>query len=235
MNKISVFVLFSFTLISILFITPIASEAVTVGNWLCYKVVESSETNNYFYGAWPPGEYYGNWSVEIGDLIWFNITSVSVDCINGTITLGSFTFHNVRNIDVASALVISVYPWYGGFITNSSAILSEANDFRACNTTVSVINDYYQEVNDHNITIAAIKIETLDYYGQNSLFYYSSSTGILLKAYTSFGDYSLGIELIKTDIALKLENSEKLLMNFWLVVLLIVIIPIVKRKRSQNI
>jgi len=206
-----VFFVFLSVIISVSSFSSFASFTAVAGDWLCYTVTSSSSTLNSFYGAWPPGQYFGNWSVNIGDLVYFNITSVSSDSINGTLQLGSYIFSNIRNIDIASALVLSVYPWYGGFLTNTSQLLSNKDSFLSLNTTIYTINTYYQEINGQNLSIPIVVVSVSNYYGQNSLFYYSFGTGILLNATTSFGNYSLGLILKRTNmIVIPSTSSERL-------------------------
>ena len=82
---VSVFLTISFLVTS--FSVPAASIPVEleVGDWLIYEVLESNETENVFYGAFPPLTYFGNWSVVVGDKIVFNLTSITEESINGTL------------------------------------------------------------------------------------------------------------------------------------------------------
>ena len=110
-------------------------------DWLKYQVLASSDTENMFFGNWPPGYYYGNWSVMLDDLIMFNVTSVISSEINGTLYLGNTVnhtiFYDVRNVDVAFGLGLSIYPWNGGFIANESDWDNIELQVQGTNTTIS--------------------------------------------------------------------------------------------------
>lgn len=179
-----------------------ANVGVSSGDWLSYKVVSASDTVNDFYGTFPPGTYYGAWSVVADDSIIFNITSVHDGVTNGTLFFGNeldnVTFYDVRNVDTAFGLGLGIYPWSGGFLANSTDwdnILSSVVD---TNTTVTQIESYNLTIAGMQNSYSVIHFNTSNYYGQYSSFYYHKSSGVLLKAFTSFGLYELEISL---DIA----------------------------------
>ena len=118
-NKIPIFSLCVIFLYMLTFfsLTSIAtSTELGVGDLLTYEVLESSGTENVFYGTWPPGTYFGNWSVVPNDQIRYNITSITKTDINGTLFLGNAltnsSFHNVRNV------FINWIRGYGGIFGN---------------------------------------------------------------------------------------------------------------------
>ena len=207
---------------------------VSPGDWVEYAVTDSSETENMFYGAWPPGTFYGNWTVSEGDEIWFNVTGVSSTDINGTLKLGSYTFSNVRNIDVASALALSIYPWLGGFFADVSNWNKISNDISGTNTTLTYNVSYVQVINGKETVFSVNVFNTTNYYGQFSLFYYDSNTGLLLAGFTSFGSYRLGLKLLATSLFIEEITTQATLPN--VIFLLMTLVPIVlfrtKRKNS---
>ena len=213
-NKILIFYLCVIFLYMLTFfsLTSIATNIeLGVGDFLTYEVLESSGTENVFYGTWPPGTYFGNWSVVPNDQILYLITSITETDINGTLFLGNaFTnssFYNVRNVDLAFGLTIGIYPWNGGFYANSSDWENIESQIQQTNTTIDEISNFEQIINGENEVYEVILFQTSDYYGQFSTLYYHSSTGVLLKAHTSFGLYELSIELISTN--LEIESQTK--------------------------
>ncbi|MHA1668083.1 MAG: hypothetical protein ACTSUR_05435 [Candidatus Heimdallarchaeaceae archaeon] len=180
-----------------------------IGYWMEYSVLNSSRTINAFYGAWPPGNFFGNWSVNVGDYIEFEVEASNEDEINGSITLGSTTFYHVRNIDVASALALSIYPWNGGFFVNVSTWAEIPLLLEGTNTTIKKVSNYEQIVNETNSFFTIELFETINYYGQNSTFKYDYDTGVLLYAYTSFGNYLLEISLLASNFLLGTSSQTK--------------------------
>ncbi len=170
------------------------------GNMVEYTILDSSETTNLFYGAWPPGDYYGNWTVCQNEKIVYEITNDTADEMEGIIVLGNYTFNNIRNIDVASALAVSVYPWNGGFFANASDWTGITEMIENTNTSMTLIEDYNQTINDDDYSLDIYEFNVEDYYGQYSLFRYDVESGILLNAFTSFGAYYLNISLSSTNI-----------------------------------
>ena len=206
-----------------------SSYSVVPSDYLLYNVVDSSSTTNYFYGAWPPGHYFGTWSVEAGDKIMFNITSVTDMTINGTLTLGNVTFTDVRNIDIGSALALSIYPWMGGFIANSSDWTNIEQLVENTNTSISVEQITYS-VNDNNITLIARIFEVSNYYGQYSKLIYDNNTGILLEGTTSFSNYRLSLSLEFTSVKLTAQTQKTLWAPILLSAFSVVIVAIILRK-----
>jgi len=179
-----------------------SSSFLQIGDWLEYEVTGSSNTTNLFYGAWPPGYFFGNWSVSVGEKISYSITSINNISINGTLIIGNYTFQNVRYIDIASALAISIYPWNGGFIANSSDWDNIEDVIAETNTSMTKFSNYETLINGSSRFFDVELFTTTDYYGQNSLFHYDGVSGILLGATTSFENYSLEISLILTSLDL---------------------------------
>jgi len=213
-NKILIFSLLVILLYILTFfsLTSIAtSTELDIGDLLTYEVLESSGTENVFYGTWPPGTYFGNWSVVPNDQIRYNITSITETDINGTLFLGNTltnsSFYNVRNIDLAFGLTVGIYPWNGGFLANSSDWENIESQIQQTNTTIDEISNFEQIINGENEFYEVILFQTSDYYGQFSTLYYHGSTGVLLKAHTSYGLYELSIQLISTS--LEIESQTK--------------------------
>ncbi|MHA1304039.1 MAG: hypothetical protein ACTSQE_09760 [Candidatus Heimdallarchaeaceae archaeon] len=183
----------------------------TVNDYLGYTVISSSNSTNAFFGAWPPGHYFGDWNVTIGDTVWFNITSITNTEINGTLVLGDSIFSNVRNIDVASALAFSIYPWLGGFIANASDWSTIEQTIEGTNTTVTVEENFEIIINSNHRLTTVRKFVVNNYYGQYSELIYDNNTGVLIKGYSSFGGYSLGVEIDKTSIEIGKEKTKSLI------------------------
>ncbi len=176
--------------------------SIKTGDFIKYRVTNSSNTENAFYGAWPPAHYFGNWSVNIGDIIMFTVTSTTNTSINGTIVLGNNTFVNVRNIDIASALAFSIYPWMGGLIANSSNWDNIDQQINNCNSSLTIDSNFSFTINSGDITTTIRKYTVNNYYGQYSEFYYDSETGVLLKGYSGFGNYLLAVQISDTNISI---------------------------------
>lgn len=233
--SVAIFTLF----ISVSYLTSISgstsSIALQPGDWLQYSVFDSSESVNLFYGAWPPGEYYGNWSAKVGDNIFFNISSVTKTSINGTLSIGDYVFSNVRNIDVASALSLSIYPWLGGFFANASDWDNILSSITGTNTTVTLNSSYVKEINNQLFTFSVKIFNTTNYYGQYSTFYYDELTGVLLEGQTSFGSYHLGLRLVSTSLfTQQTSNTSTFPTSFSNILYLIsALIPIMVLKRRQ--
>ena len=178
-----------------------------INDWVEYTVLEANNGTNFFYGAWPPGKFFGNWSVVEGETIRFDITSSDIYGINGTLVTGNYTFNDVRNIDVASALTISIYPWNGGFFTNSSDWLSIRTQIENTNTTIEEDSNIRYEINRQVRYLEIIRFNTINYYGQNSTFCYDKHSGVLLKAKTSFNNYLLNVIISKSSLELGLSSK----------------------------
>ena len=184
-----------------------SASYVKIDEWVDYTVLESSNGTNFFYGAWPPGSYFGNWSISKGEHIKFTVSSSDIIGINGTLTIGNYTFNDVRNIDAASALALSIYPWNGGFFANSSDWLAIKLQIEETNTSIEESSNFEYKINDVNRYFDVIKFNTTDYYGQNSLFYYDKESGILLRAKSYFGNYSLDISLWLSSLELGFSSK----------------------------
>jgi len=208
-------------------------------DWLKFQVLASSGTENMFFGNWPPGHYYGNWSVIPEDLIMFNVTSVGDDEINGTLFLGNLenntTFYDVRNIDVAFGLGLSIYPWNGGIFANESAWDSIELQVQGTNTTISHLTNFEHKLNGILNSYEVNVFNTQDYYGQFSTFHYHSDTGVLLKAFTSYGSYELNITLVSTSLEID-SASQTTGFSFGLTFVPITLLPIIvlTKKRLFN-
>jgi len=215
-----------------------ANIEVSSGDWLSYDVVTASDTINDFYGTFPPGTYYGAWSVAEEDRINFNVTSVHDGVINGTLFFGNeldnVTFFDVRNMDTAFGLGLGIYPWSGGFLANSTGWDNIISSVVGTNTTVTQIESYDHTIARKQNAYSVIHFNTSNYYGQYSSFYYHKSSGVLLKALTSFGLYELGISLNATN--LELEHYAETVTTISPVVLFsIILLPalsLLKRKRK---
>jgi len=170
------------------------------GDIVEYTILDTSETTNLFYGAWPPGNYYGNWTVSQNEKVVYEITNDTANEMEGIVVLGNYTFNNIRNIDVASALALSIYPWNGGFFANASDWTGIAAMIENTNTSMILIENYEQTINDDNYMLDIYEFNVENYYGQYSLFRYDVESGILLNAFTSFGYYYLNISLSTTNI-----------------------------------
>ena len=209
-----------------------SASYVKIDEWVDYTVLESSNGTNFFYGAWPPGSYFGNWSISKGEHIKFTVSSSDIIGINGTLTIGNYTFNDVRNIDAASALALSIYPWNGGFFANSSDWLAIKLQIEETNTSIEESSNFEYKINDVNRYFDVIKFNTTDYYGQNSLFYYDKESGILLRAKSYFGNYSLDISLWLSSLELgfssKTYNLETT--NAFLYALVFLAIIVLKKK-----
>lgn len=203
-NSLLIIVLFLFT-------TNISQAStdftLDVDDWVEYTVLEANSGINFFYGAWPPGKFFGNWSISKGEYIVFNITSLDLYGINGTLLAGNYTFNDVRNIDVASALAISIFPWNGGFFANSSDWITIKTQIENTNTTIEEDSNVRYVINTKDRYLEIIRFNTINYYGQNSTFYYDKNSGVLLNAKTSFSNYLLNISLSKSSLELGLPSK----------------------------
>lgn len=170
------------------------------GDVVEYTIINASETTNLFYGAWPPGDYYGNWTVSQNEKVVYEITNDTASEMEGILVLGNYTFNNIRNIDVASALALSIYPWNGGFFANASDWTSITGKIENTNTSMILVEDYEQTINDENYMFNIYEFNTENYYGQYSMLRYDVESGTLLNAFTSFGYYYLNISLSSTNI-----------------------------------
>lgn len=219
---------------------PSAAVEVIPGDWVSYQVVNASDTVNDFFGTFPPGTYYGNWSVIPGDKIDFNVTSVQEGTINGTIFFGNEmdneTFTNVRNIDTSFGLGLGIYPWNGGFFADPADWDNVISSIEGTNTTVTYVDCYNLTIGAEQKTYSILHFNTTNYYGQFSNFYYHKTSGVLLGAFTSFGFYEL--EIILDDTSLYLETSscsETSTTNLVIVSLALLILPVIYiTKKRKN-
>ncbi len=202
---------------------------INIGDTVTYNVVASSETINGFWGSWPPGTYFGNWSVSKGDNISYTILGgIDTDYV-GNIQLGNYTFENVSDVDLASALIISIYPWSGGFFANFSDWDSIENSVVSANTTIENKNDLSLVINGKQHTFNAKIFHVQNYYGQYSDLYYDTTTGLFLNGTTSFGNYSLSLVLSKTTFEVELI-SVKAYLDFQLILITLpILIILIKR------
>ena len=225
--------------IAILFVLLISSSSliarayfvfdIDIGDTVTYNIVASSETNNAFWGSWPPGTYFGDWSVSAGDNISYTILGdIDTDYV-GNIQLGNYTFENVRDVDLASALIVSIYPWSGGFFANFSDWDSIESSVVSANTTIENKNDLSLVINDKQHTFNAKIFHVQNYYGQYSDLYYDTATGLFLNGTTSFGNYSLGLVLSKTTFEVELISVEAHLAFQLILITLPVLTILVKR------
>ncbi|MHA2358364.1 MAG: hypothetical protein ACXABK_06320 [Candidatus Heimdallarchaeaceae archaeon] len=214
----------------------VSSSFLQTGDWIEYEVIGSSNTTNLLFGAWPPGHYFGNWSVGVGDKISYSITSINNININGSLILGNYTFLNVRNVDIASALAISIYPWNGGFFANSSDWDQIGEDIVETNTSKTHLSNHEKIINGSRRYFEVELFNTLDYYGQNSRFHYDSISGILLDASTSFLNYSLEISLINTNLELG-SPTKTITVNFIAgsILILSALVIVFARRRYRQI
>lgn len=203
-SKPTLFQIFAYLcILNVIFSSLVSSNqnlSLKLGDKVEYTILDASDTTNFFYGAWPPGDYYGDWGVSQNEQIIFEITNDTSNEMEGILVLGNYTFNDIRNIDVASALALSIYPWNGGFFANASDWTSIAESIENTNTSVTLIEDYAQNINDDDYTFDIYEFNTDNYYGQYSLFRYDVESGVLLNAFTSFGYYHLNISLSSTNI-----------------------------------
>ncbi len=215
-----------------------ANLEVNAGDWLSYEVVSASDTVNDFYGVFPPGTYYGAWSVVVDDNVHFNITSVEDGVINGTLFFGNelenVTFSNVRNIDTSFGLGLGIYPWNGGFLANSTDWDNIIQSIEGTNTTVTHIDNYTCTYEGEQEAYSVVHFNTTNYYGQYSSLFYHKSSGILLKAFSSFGLYELEISLSTSNLVLEVysESVTTSLIVTIFPILTITAIYILMKKRS---
>ena len=178
------------------------TPSITIDDWVEYTVLDANNETNAFYGAWPPGYFFGNWSISKGEIIRYTVTTSNVLGINGSLSLGNYTFSDVRNIDAASALLLSIYPWNGGFFANTSDWILVKNLIENTNTSIEERSNFAHVINNQNKFLKVIEFNTTNYYGQSSLFYYDKFSGVLLYAKSCFLDYFLNITLMSTSLEL---------------------------------
>ena len=213
----------------------LAEYNLDIENWLSYNVISASDTINVFYGNFPPGTYFGEWSVTKGDKIIYNITSVNNFEINGTLFLGNEssnkTFTNVRNIDIAFGLTLGIYPWNGGFFADSSNWNNIQNLVQGTNTTIREIKKYAQEIQEELKYFSVIMFNTSNYYGQYSLLYYHRTSGVLIKASTSYNLYALNISLTSTNLVLETQTADIDLSFLFSILFCLLSIRLYRRKK----
>jgi len=204
------------------------------GDMVEYSIIDASDTTNLFYGAWPPGDYYGNWTVNQNEKIVYELTNVTAIEMEGILVLGNYTFNDIRNIDVASALALSVYPWSGGFFANASDWSGITEMIETTNTSMILIEDYEQTINGDNYVLDIYEFNVENYYGQYSLFRYSAESGILLNAFTSFGYYHLNISLSSTNISIQNKITNAITFSFLpTVVSFILVVYFLQKKKKK--
>ncbi|MBY8999441.1 MAG: hypothetical protein KGD64_00845 [Candidatus Heimdallarchaeota archaeon] len=204
-----------------------------IGDVIVYDVLEASNTSNLFFGAWPPGDYLGNWTVNQNERIVYELTNVTTSEIEGGLDLGNYSFLEVRSIDIASALVLSIYPWNGGFFANATNWNGIMEMVENTNTSVTIVEGLEHNVNNEAQLFNVYIFSTENYYGQDSLFCYDIDSGVLLSAYSSFGEYYLNISLSSTNF--EMQNTNIISYYFLSYVSLFLIIALIIRKRSQKL
>ncbi len=204
------------------------------GDMVEYTIIDASETTNLFYGAWPPGDYYGNWTVNQNEKIVYELTNDTAIEMEGILVLGNYSFNDIRNIDVASALALSVYPWSGGFFANASDWSSIAVIIENTNTSMILIEDYEQTINGDNYVLDIYEFNVENYYGQYSLFRYGAESGILLNAFTSFGYYHLNISLSSTNINIQNKITNAITFSFLPMVVSLILAVYFLQKRLRK-
>jgi hypothetical protein len=212
---------------------PSFASYIEKDEWVDYTILESSSGTNFFYGAWPPGHYFGNWTISEGENIHYTITSSDTIGINGTLEIGNYTFYDVRNIDIASALALSIYPWNGGFFANSSDWLAIKTQIEDTNTTIEESSNLEHKINDLYRYFDVIKFKTTDYYGQNSSFFYDKESGILLSAKSYFGNYLLNISLSLSSLELGFPSKTYTLKNTYAFSYVLFFLAIIFLKRKS--
>ncbi len=213
-----------------------ASIELELGNLLSYEVLEASDTENVFYGASPTFNYFGNWSVTAGDFIQFLIMSVTEANISGYLFLGNSTtnttFINVRNVDTAFGLTISIGTWNGGFFANASDWQNIQSMVQSTNTTTEEVRNFEHSISDAPKFYDVMKFDTVDYYGQYTTLYYHSTSGVLLKGITSFGFYNLSIELRGTNLEIE-GFTKRVSMDFSYLILITAFVPILRLMKKR--
>ena len=227
-QQISMFFLF----LSIFVVSSLSLSAadetinkITEGDWFEYLVLDASNTTNDFYGSWPPGMFYGNWSIMEGEKIKFIVLSIEGRIRNCSLILGNYSFENIRDIDAAVALTFSIYPWNGGFIANASEWDKIEQQIENTNTTQIISKKYEHIINNTSEKYRARIFNTTDYNGQKSLFHYHDETGVLLEASTSFTDYSLHVSLTSTSFKLE-DYKGTFSLDFPIYFMIVCVIPI---------
>lgn len=237
-SKFTVFQTFAILCImNVLFSSVVISNqnmTLKTGDMVEYTVLNTSETTNLFYGAWPPGDYYGNWTVSQDERVIYEITNDTANEMEGTIILGNYTFNNVRNIDVASALALSIYPWNGGFFANASDWTGITTMIENTNTSMILIEDYEQTINSDNYILDIYEFNVENYYGQYSLFRYDVESGTLLNAFTSFGYYHLNVSLSSTNIDMQGMVTNAITFSFLPTVVSFILVVYFLQKRLRK-
>jgi len=228
---VSVFLISLFLITNFSFSAAAVSTELEVGDWLIYEVLESNDTENVFYGAFPPLTYFGNWSVVVGDKIIFNLTSVTEESINGTLFFGNdmtnTTFTNVRNVDAAFGLTIGIGSWNGGFCANASDWSNIQSTIQSTNTTTEEASNYEHSINENPKFYDVMKFDTKDYFGQFTTLFYHKTNGVLLKAVTLFGSYNLSIEIISTNLEIE-GYTKRVSMDLSMILLILPLTPLFK-------
>ncbi|MCK5409068.1 MAG: hypothetical protein KAJ30_02285, partial [Candidatus Heimdallarchaeota archaeon] len=78
-SKSTMFQMFAFLFIlNVIFSSVVSSNQnlnLKSGDVVEYSILDTSETTNFFYGAWPPGDYHGNWTVNQNEKVVYEITN----------------------------------------------------------------------------------------------------------------------------------------------------------------
>ncbi len=237
-SKFSILQMFTILcILSVIFssvVTSFQNLNLKSGDVVEYTILDASETTNLFYGAWPPGDYYGNWTVSQNEKVVYEITNDTTSEMEGILVLGNSTFNNIRNIDVASALALSIYPWNGGFFANTSDWTGITAMIENTNTSMILIEDYEQTINSDNYMLDIYEFKVENYYGQYSLFRYDVESGILLNSFTSFGYYYLNISLSSTNIDMQGMVTNVITYHFLPVVASFIFIVYFLQKRLRK-
>ncbi|MHA1266994.1 MAG: hypothetical protein ACTSRS_17280 [Candidatus Helarchaeota archaeon] len=136
---------------------------------------------------WDSRGFQGNFKANENTLAVFDITTIAED-IAGNFQIGNLTLQGVNDSDIASALALSIWPWFPGLIShlNWSKVIAAA---RAANTGWMQGNLTVVEYSEF-ILFSYQQNQTA---GQNTTLVYDLKTGLLMSAYTAYGNYYLGI------------------------------------------
>lgn len=151
--------------------------------------------------------FVGKWHATTGDNIEFTIEG-NTQINNKSYLVGQFNIGNLtittNDHDIGTNLVLSVYPWIGGLIYSPQ-------EWSAL-TTLSPFNEEVgAEISEEQISVLdkkidAVKIAYNDSFQQTEL-YYEKITGILIRAETIAGQYSLSMHLQSSSIPLPSVTS----------------------------
>jgi len=175
---------------------------------------------------WDSRGFQGNFRANEGDIVIFEINTIADD-IEGKFIFGNMTLTLVNDSDIASALTLSIWPWFPGLIShlNWSQVIVEA---KAANTGFM----------QGNLTIVEYTRFILFSYqqnktsGQNTTLIYDLNTGILMSGYTAFGDYYLGLvyeEKLENESVIGVEST------IWIIIAAGIIAMIAYMKKSNKL